>query len=175
MTRPDTLRIGYRFAPDDRPIRVASDLALEPHAKRFWRAWPFAADPAALASPDITIDALPARLNERYTDPRDDWGGGFRLSHESIDGGFMDCPSAEEAANQLAGVLVAMCVRTTPGRVAVHAAACETPAGVIVLPGPSMSGKSTLSLQLMLAGGRLFSDDRLLIDAATGTATALGL
>ena len=168
-------RLGYRFAPDDAPIWVASDTPLEAHASRFWRAWPFAADPRALARPDIVLEALPAQLTERFTDPRDDWGGGFRLSHASIAGGFMDCPSAEEAANQLAGVLVAVRVRATPGSVAVHAAACETPAGVIVLPGPSMSGKSTLSLQLMLRGGRLFGDDRLLLDAPRAKATALGL
>ena len=168
-------QLGYRFAPDEQPIRVASATPLEPHASRFWRAWPFAPDPRALNAPDITVGALPAKLDEHYTDPRDDWGGGFRLSHPSIEGGFMDCPSAEEAANQLAGVLVAARVRAAAGSVAAHAASCATPQGVVVLPGPSMSGKSTLSLQLMLAGGRLFGDDRLLIDAARGTATALGL
>ena len=168
-------QLGYRFAPEEAPLRVASDTPLEPHARRFWRAWPFAPDPLALATPDITIRALPARLSERYTDPRDDWGGGLRLAHSSIEGGFMDCPSAEEAANQLAGVLVAARVRATPGSIAAHAASCATPQGVLVLPGPSMSGKSTLSLQLMLAGGRLFGDDRLLIDAGRATATALGL
>ena len=168
-------RLGYRFAPDDAPIRVVSDTPLEPHAKRFWRAWPFAADQGAVRTADVTIDALPAKPAERYTDPRDDWGGGFRLTHPSIEGGFMDCPSGEEAANQLAGVLVAARVRAMPGSVAAHAASCQTPKGVVVLPGPSMSGKSTLSLQLMLAGGRLFGDDRLLIDPAKGTAAALGL
>jgi hypothetical protein len=168
-------RLGYRFAPDDAPIWVASDTPLEPHARRFWHGWPFAADSRALDCPDIVLEALPARLVERFTDPRDDWGGGFRLSHASIDGGFMDCANPEEAANQLAGVLVALRVRATPGGIAAHAASCETPAGVVVLPGASMSGKSTLSLQLMLLGGRLFGDDRLLLDAPKATATALGL
>jgi hypothetical protein len=168
-------RLGYRFAPDDAPIWVASDTPLEPHARRFWRAWPFAADARALDRPDIVLEALPARLAERFADPRDDWGGGFRLSHGSIEGGFMDCPSAEEAANQLAGVLIAVRVRATPGGVAVHAASCETPAGVVLLPGASMSGKSTLALQLTLLGGRLFGDDRVLLDAPKGMVTALGL
>jgi hypothetical protein len=168
-------RLGYRFAPEDAPIWVASDMPLEPHARRFWRSWPFAADPRALGHPDIVVEALPMRLVERFSDPRDDWGGGFRLSHPALEGGFMDCPSAEEAANQLAGVLVAVRVRATPGGIAVHAAACQTAAGLLVLPGASMSGKSTLSLQLMLLGGRLFGDDRLLVDASNAQGTALGL
>ena len=168
-------RLGYRFAPDDSPIWVTSDTPLEPHADRFWRFWPFAADQTAFDKARIDIAALPAQTSVRYTDPRDGWGGGFRLSHASINGGFMDCPSPEEAANQLAGLLVSVRVGQRPDTIAVHAAACQTPAGLIVLPGPSMSGKSTLSLQLMLLGGRLFSDDRLLLHAATATGESLGL
>jgi hypothetical protein len=168
-------RLGYRFTSHDRPLRVASDLALEPQAKRFWRGWPFARDAAALDRPDIIVAALPAKPADRYADPRDDWGGGFRLSHASIEGGFMDCPTAEETANQLAGVLVAAEVRARPAVVAVHAAACRTPAGLVVLPGASMSGKSTLSLQLMVKGGRLFGDDRVLLDPGAKVGEALGL
>ena len=168
-------RLGYRFAPDDSPIWVTSDTPLEPHAKRFWRLWPFAAGERADRRPDVDIAALPARSPVRYSDPRDDWGGGFRLMHASIEGGFMDCPTSEEAANQLAGLLVTVRVGQTPDAIAVHAAACQTPAGLIVMPGPSMSGKSTLALQLMLLGGRLFGDDRLLLHAARGTGEALGL
>ena len=115
------------------------------------------------------------QLADRYTDPRDDWGGDFRLTHASIEGGFMDCPTPEEAANQLAGLLVAVRVGQPPYAVAVHAAACQTPAGLIVLPGPSMSGKSTLSLKLILRGGRLFGDDRLLLRAAQSSGEALEL
>ena len=133
-------RLGYRFAPNDQPIWVTSDTPLEPHAGRFWRLWPFAADDSAFDKAQIDIASLPVQPLARYTDPRDDWGGGFRLTQASIDGGFMDCPSPEEAANQLAGLLVSVRVGQQSGTVAVHAAACRTPAGLIVLPGPTMRG-----------------------------------
>jgi len=42
---------------------------------------------------------------------------------------------------------------------ALHAAAVETPAGVVALLGPSGAGKSTLATELLRRGHRLFADD----------------
>jgi hypothetical protein len=64
-----------------------------------------------------------------------------------------------------------LCSRVLPlvaiarGREALHAAAVETPAGVVALAGPSGSGKSTLAAALVARGHRLFTDDVLVISA----------
>jgi len=99
-------RFGFRFEGLDRDVAVASDLDLAPHLPRFLARWP-AATTSPPDRPDIEVEALPASLAERYTEAGDNWGGGFRLRHASIAGGFMDCPTPEETANQLTGLLIA--------------------------------------------------------------------
>ncbi|MGN6586621.1 MAG: hypothetical protein ACTHKT_04000 [Solirubrobacterales bacterium] len=49
------------------------------------------------------------------------------------------------------------------GYEALHAAAVETPAGVVAISGASGAGKSTLAAELLRRGHRLFSDDVLVI------------
>lgn len=49
------------------------------------------------------------------------------------------------------------------GYEALHAAAVETPAGVVAIVGASGAGKSTLAAELLRRGHRLFSDDVLVI------------
>ena len=65
-----------------------------------------------------------------------------------------------------------LCSRVLPlvalahGREALHAAAVETPAGVVALAGLSGAGKSTLAAALMARGHRLFTDDVLVLSSA---------
>ncbi len=51
-----------------------------------------------------------------------------------------------------------------PHHVFVHAGVVAFPAGLVVLPGRSMQGKSTLVRALVEAGGRYFSDEYAVID-----------
>jgi len=54
------------------------------------------------------------------------------------------------------------------GREALHAAAVETPLGVVAIAAGSGSGKSTLAAELMRRGHRFFCDDILVLDGAGG-------
>jgi hypothetical protein len=51
------------------------------------------------------------------------------------------------------------------GREALHAAAVESPHGVVAILAPSGAGKSTLALELMRRGWPLFADDALVLSA----------
>jgi hypothetical protein len=89
----------------------------------------------------------------------------FRLDRE---GTRLSCAPREAASISWRRVL---CSRVLPlvaiarGREALHAAAVETPAGVLALAGPSGAGKSTLVAELMARGHRLFTDDVLVLSS----------
>jgi hypothetical protein len=53
-----------------------------------------------------------------------------------------------------------------------HAAAVESPDGVVAIMGPSGAGKSTLALELMRRGWPLFADDVLVLSHAYGVVSA---
>lgn len=55
----------------------------------------------------------------------------------------------------------------------VYAAAVRTTAGAVLLVGPSCSGKTVLTLQLMLLGADFYSDESLFIDRSSGAISAL--
>lgn len=145
----------YRFAGlDDRPIRVASDAPLIDFTARFFGLWPFDEEGTAIADlADITIEAV---------------DGGFRLRHGALEGGAQEVPDAAEAANQLVGLLAAEQLARRSDLIGLHAGAAAGPAGLILFVGDSLSGKSTLALQLARRGARFFGDDRLLV-APAGT------
>src|ERR1700733_2370586 len=71
-----------------------------------------------------------------------------------------------------------LCSRVLPlvalahGREALHAAAVETPAGVVAIVGPSGAGKSTLAAELVMRGHRVFTDDVLVLSSAGGKVLA---
>jgi hypothetical protein len=71
-----------------------------------------------------------------------------------------------------------LCSRVLPlvaiarGREALHAAAVETPAGILALAGASGCGKSTLAAELVARGQRLFTDDVLVLSSAGGKVLA---
>ncbi|HWA54319.1 MAG TPA: hypothetical protein VG816_09130 [Solirubrobacterales bacterium] len=55
---------------------------------------------------------------------------------------------------------------------ALHAAAVETPLGVIAIAAPSGTGKSSLAAELMRRGASLFADDVLVLSRRGGTVVA---
>ena len=58
------------------------------------------------------------------------------------------------------------------GREALHAAAVETPRGVVAIAAPGGTGKSTLAAELVRRGHRFFCDDVLVFDGDGGTVEA---
>jgi hypothetical protein len=55
------------------------------------------------------------------------------------------------------------------GYEALHAAALDSPEGVVAIAAPSGTGKSTLALELLLRGWQLFADDVLTLRSEQGT------
>ncbi len=150
-------RRRYRLAAlRDSWIGVASDAALEPFHRRFFALWPMIEGDGM--PPDIVITAIGADIDA------------YELRHPALPDGAMRVGSPEEAANQIVPLLVAEVIERSAGLVSLHAGAARVGDGLIVLPGDSMSGKSTLSLQLAARGARFVGDDRLLV----GDGTALG-
>lgn len=150
-------RRAYRFAAlDNAWIRLDSDAALEPFHRRFLALWPMVEGDGV--PPDIVIEAMADDIDA------------YALRHPALPEGTLRVASAEEAANQLVPLLVAEAIERSPGLVSLHAGAARVGGGLIVLPGDSLSGKSTLSLQLAARGARFVGDDRLLV----GDGTALG-
>ncbi|MBV9833222.1 MAG: hypothetical protein JO055_02365, partial [Alphaproteobacteria bacterium] len=120
----------YRLAAlRDAWIGVASDAALEAFHRRFLTLWPMVED--GREPPDIVIAAIGADIDA------------FELRHPALPDGAMRVASAEEAANQIVPLLVAEVIQRAAGLVSLHAGAARVGDGLIVLPGDSMSGKST--------------------------------
>ena len=151
----------YVFAGLTRPIVLDAPTTIEPLFKFFLAHWPWTAE-ASDAPADITIEETADGL-------------GLRAPALAVaDGGYDETA----AANQLSSVLVSMITRQQPDLFAAHASAVALDGGVIVLPGGTMSGKSTLALQLTRFGARHFGDDQVLLrvgDTAAPRAVALGL
>jgi hypothetical protein len=78
----------------------------------------------------------------------------------------LECAPAGVAAMAWQRVLLSRVlpvVAVVHGYEALHAAAVETPAGVVAVAAPSGMGKSTLTRELMRRGNRFFADDVLVI------------
>jgi hypothetical protein len=150
-------RRAYRFAALDRAwIRVDSDTALEPFHRRFLALWPM--EGGGTGAPDIVIESMGEDI-DAYT-----------VRHPVLPDAALRVASAEEAVNQIVPLLVAETIERSAGLVSLHAGAARVGDGLVVLPGDSFSGKSTLSLQLAARGARFVGDDRLLV----GDGSALG-
>jgi hypothetical protein len=150
-------RRAYRFAAlDGAWIRVDSDAALEPLRRRFLALWPMIE--GGDEPPDIVIETIGDDIDA------------YVLRHPALPDGATRVASVEEAVNQIVPPLVAEVIERAPRLVSLHAGAARVGDGLIVLPGDSMSGKSTLSLQLAARGARFIGDDRLLV----GDGSALG-
>lgn len=153
----------WAFGPDAAPVSVRNAESLLAQLTVFLGGWPVRRTGEGRgARPDIdVIDRPDGRITVRVSGP----GG-----HEA------DCADAFEAANALAGGLIARFVAQAPNRLCLHAGAVRIGDGLAILLGESLAGKSSVALQLAAAGYRLFGDDRLALEAPTGaTAAARGL
>ncbi len=101
---------------------------------------------------------------------------GFAVSAPVLPGGLHLASGSFEAADVVASALAALAARG-PGVILPHAAALESPAGLVLLFADTTGGKSTLALTLAAHGWRLFGDDRLGLrrarDGSIGIALAL--
>jgi hypothetical protein len=132
------------------------------------RAWRAAAGDAVRVSegrpgdgePDRTIDAHPTagyRLRARY----------FGSCLVSPDGGRLLCVPPPVVSWRWQRFLVGRCLPLAAmlrGYEVLHAGAAELADGVVAIVGPRGSGKTSLTLHLVLQGGRFFTDDVLSLE-----------
>lgn len=122
-----------------------------------------------VAAPAVVLSLLPLFLNRWLLGLKT--GGppavlcehgeeGFTVFASVLPGGCHLARGPFEAADVVAAALAALAVRR-PGVILPHAAALESPAGLVLLIADTGGGKSTLALCLAAAGWRLFGDDRL--------------
>lgn len=142
----------WAFGPPSAPVTVRNAEALLAQLTVFMGGWPIRRiGDGRTAAPDIDVvevanDDILVRVN----------GPG---------GNEIACTDAFEAANALAGGLIACFVARAPDRICLHAGAARIGTGLAILLGESLAGKSSVALQLAAAGYRLFADDRLAIEA----------
>lgn len=153
----------WRFGPDSAPVVVRNAEAVLAHLPLFLGGWP-----PRFAGPGDAPDAAP---DIDIVERRD----GIDLVTAGV-GQRTPCTGAMEAAGALADALIGAFVARHPAMVCLNAGAALTGAGLVVLVGAALSGKSSVALHLAAAGHRLFGDDRIAIDlAADGSAAALCL
>lgn len=141
----------WTFGPDGAAVTVRNAEALLAHLPVFLGGWPIRhAGSGADARPDIDIVAGP--------------DGGFTIRVQGPGGNEIACADEFEAANALAGSLVACFVARAPNRICLHAGAVAVESGLVVLLGGSLAGKSSVALQMTAAGYRLFGDDRVAVE-----------
>jgi hypothetical protein len=75
----------------------------------------------------------------------------------------LDCAPTEDCLDWQRALIgkVISCVSVMRGYEGLHAAAVDSPEGVVAIMAPSGSGKSTLALELLRRGWPLFADDQL--------------
>jgi hypothetical protein len=78
------------------------------------------------------------------------------------------CDSLPAALGQVEWHIVERAVAWRPDLLQVHGAALAGPASTVLLPGASGIGKTTLALALRLRGLRLYADDVVFIEPASG-------
>jgi len=153
----------WAFGPDEAPVSVRNAESLLAQLTVFLGGWPVRrTGEGGGAQPDIDVIERPdGRITVRVSGPG---------------GNDADCADAFEAANALAGGLIARFVAQAPRRICLHAGAARVGDGLVILLGESLAGKSSVALQLAAAGYRLYGDDRLAVEVpAEAGAAARGL
>lgn len=153
------------FGPPDAEIRVRNAEALLVHLPFFLGGWPLRhADDTA--PPDIDIVASPDPDNEAVT-----------LRPLFMDADPQHFDNAFDAANGLSGLLISALLMHRPGAVCLHAGAAAIGGRLAICAGDSFSGKSSVALQMTVAGHRFFGDDRIVLHPGTNdvVATCMGL
>lgn len=155
----------WHFGPDDAPVRVAGAEALLAHLPVFLGGWPLRRVAGPAPRCDVRVRTGP--------------GGAIAVETLGPGGTVLDFDNEMDAANGLAGALVAEYVAARADTVCLHAGSALVGAGLCVLLGASLAGKSSVAMQLAASGYRLFGDDRLAVrqgdDDAPAEGTCLGL
>jgi hypothetical protein len=158
--RPEAGAI-WHFGPDDAPVRVAGAEALLAHLPIFLGGWPLRRVADAAPGCDVLVRTEP--------------GGAIAVETFGPGGAVLRFDNEMDAANGLAGALVAEYVAARADTVCLHAGSALVGAGLCVVLGASLAGKSSVAMQLAASGYRLFGDDRLAVRPAGGDAPAEGL
>jgi hypothetical protein len=143
----------WAFGPEHQEIIVRNAEAVLAYLPLFLVGWPMrriGADGMA-DSPEPDVDIIEQddrRLSVALTGP-----GSNCTLHED----------AFNAANGLAGALVAAYVTRQAEVACLHAASVKIGGGIAVLLGDSLAGKTSTALQIAAAGHCLFGDDRIAV------------
>lgn len=101
-------------------------------------------------------------------------GGRWRVTGITLEAGMWFDDPVSAACCVVAHLLQAR-MRVEQDFLCLHAAAVEIGGGLVVMPCCYRAGKSALTATLAAAGQRVFSDDVVLIDPASGAAAAPGM
>jgi hypothetical protein len=158
---PGATDAAWLFGPEDAPVRAAGVEPLLAHLPIFLGGWMLrrVGDGADAATVVVTEDGK----------------GGFTVETRGPGAAVMQFDNELDAANGLAGALVAEYVAARPDMVCLHAGSAQVGGGLCVLVGESLAGKSSVAMQLAATGYRLFGDDRLALRPAAAVGECLGL
>ncbi len=150
----------FRFAGLRHPVAFVDADALYPYMETVLRDWGTEKyNPAADAPPVITI-----RKTEAGFERRSHW-----LSKPAV------FKNPVDAVCDLIVDLIHAFVADNHGLLCLHCAAVELNRGLVIFPSTYRAGKSTLSVKLVAAGARLFTDDVLPISDRGDCGLALGI
>lgn len=141
--------------------------------------------PFALPDEDAFIDAVAGRLHGWRVAP---WRGPAPAPFAAIEGADgryrlharrraapLACDGTAAAVCAAMAELALAHAEARPDRLLLHAGSVAIGGRLMAFPAPGRAGKSTLAAQLACRGGRVFSDDLLALDLASGQAVALGI
>ncbi|MGE0151814.1 MAG: hypothetical protein AB7R90_04300 [Reyranellaceae bacterium] len=147
----------YEFAAPAGSFGVRSDVDVAGPLKLYVGAWPWRAV-ADVASPDLEILRRPdGSMTLRLTAPPQ-----IERSTGSV----------IESASGLLDMLMRRCLEHDPSYAGLHAGSVLIDGKLVVFPGDSHAGKSTLALQLVMRGHVMGGDDRLLVGPLVGDEAA---
>ncbi len=156
----------WHFGPPQAPILVRNAEAVLAHLPTFLGGWPISRiGDAASAGPD----RVPDITVERRAD------GMIRLTARGPGIEETEFTDPMDAANGLAGALVATLITSDAGLVCLHCGAVEIGGALCVILGDSLAGKTSLAIHLAAGGNRLFGDDRLAVTPTGTEGMCLGL
>ncbi|MEO8558940.1 MAG: hypothetical protein ABI439_07750 [Rhodospirillales bacterium] len=138
------------------PIVVRSDYAIEPHLSVFLLNWP-----CRVVDQDAPADIVLRRIGSRI--------GAYVAARREEE---LDGINEFDGVNRLADLLSHVAAGRVGGLAELHSSAVSIAGKLALFVGPSLSGKSSLALQLTARGCRLFADDRLLVGPLRDRQTA---
>ncbi len=137
----------YEFAAPAGVFAVRSAIDLAAPIEFYAGIWPWRTVPP-MSAPDVVVETDGPHMTLRIA-------ANPALSQKAT--------SLVESASVLLDVLTRLCLEQLGPFVDLHAGSAAIDGNLVVFPGPSLAGKSTLALQLASRGHLLGGDDRLLI------------